>query len=72
MPKEMELSKFPSSGIIVRWTKTARRLTIFGWYDSFVGIEGGSMTLREFFDWLGITEADCRKALKEKVDADRK
>lgn len=48
-----------SSGINVTWTPSAQRLDISGWFDSFVGIEGGSMSLREFFDELGITEKDC-------------
>lgn len=48
------------------WTKTAQRLNINGWYDSFVGIEGDEMSLREFFDKLGITLKDCEKAFLNK------
>jgi hypothetical protein len=33
-----------------------------------VGIEGESLTLREFFDRLNITEAHCRKAFREKKE----
>ncbi len=51
-----------SSGLDVTWTRRAQRLDFGGWYDSFVGIQGDSMTLREFFDALGITEKDCAKA----------
>lgn len=50
------------SGISIDWVKTAKRLDISGWYDTCVGIESQSFTLREFFDQLGITEADCKKA----------
>jgi hypothetical protein len=51
-----------NSGIDITWTKSRQSLWISGWYDSFVGIEGQSVSLREFFDLLGITEKDCRKA----------
>lgn len=53
------------SGIDITWTKTAQRIDISAWHDSCVGIKGGSMYLREFFDALGITEKDCRKAFKK-------
>lgn len=68
MPKVMFLprgGKILRSGISVSWTKTARRLDIGGWYDSSVKIEGATMCLREFFDELGITEKDCRRAFAE-------
>lgn len=69
MPKTLWLpreAKEPyRSGLDVTWTKTAQRLDFGGWYDSGVGIPGDSMTLREFFDALGITEKDCAAAWKE-------
>ena len=52
------------SGISIVWTKTVQRIDVSGWYDTHVGIEGDSMTLREFFDLLGITNKDCAKAWK--------
>lgn len=70
MPKKLyipERDEVMRSGIEVTWTKTPMRLDIGGWYDSFVGIESGSFTLREFFDKLGITYKDCQKAFKEKT-----
>jgi hypothetical protein len=54
------------AGISIEWTPTRQRLDISGWYDGIVGIEGESLTLREFFDRLNITEAHCRKAFREK------
>jgi predicted transcriptional regulator len=54
-----------NSGITVTWTPSASRLDISGYFDEFVGIEGGSFTLAGFFRELGITEKDVRKALKE-------
>lgn len=53
------------SGVNVTWVKTRQRLDIGGWYNSRVGIEGGSMTLREFFAAMGITAKDCEKAFRE-------
>jgi hypothetical protein len=51
-----------SSGIDITWTPSAQRLDFSGWYDSFVGIEGDSFTLLEFFNAMGITEKDCNRA----------
>lgn len=67
MPKQLDLtSGYGRSGIDITWTPSAQRLDIGGWYDSFVGIQTHSMSLREFFERLGITEKDVRKAFKEK------
>jgi hypothetical protein len=52
------------SGIAVEWTKTRGVLHISGWYDTYVGIQGTEISLREFFDRLGITSRDCAKAFK--------
>ena len=53
------------SGIEVTWTPSAQRLDFSGWYDSCVGIQNTSMQLREFFEIMGITEKDCKKAFDE-------
>lgn len=67
MPKVLFLpkGKISYSGISIAWTKTYKRLDVAGWYDSYCGIQGSSLTLREFFDELGITEQDCNRAFKE-------
>ena len=66
MPKRLDLSnEWRNSGIDITWTPSAQRLVIGGWYDSCVGIESHELTLREFFDKLGITEKDCAKAFKQ-------
>jgi len=57
-----------SAGITITWTPRAQRLDISGFYDGMVGIEGDSMTLREFFDRLKITEAHCRQAFRKKEE----
>ena len=66
MPKRIYIPQDAShSGIDITWTKSAQRIDIGGWYDSCVGLSGGSLMLREFFDQLGITEKDCAKAWKK-------
>jgi hypothetical protein len=74
MPRQIFLPRqaaHDASGISLTWTKTAQRLDISGWFDQCCGIEGDSLTLREFFDLLGITEKDCaaawRKPLRENI-----
>lgn len=53
------------NGIGVTWTNDEQRLDIGGKYDWCVGIESDSMTLREFFDALGITAKDCERAFRD-------
>ena len=57
-----------SAGITITWIPTAQRLDISGFHSSVVGIAGESMTLRDFFDRLDITEAHCRKAFREEKE----
>jgi len=56
-----------SSGISISWTQSTECLYISGWYDSFVGIEGTSMTLQELIDKLGIKDKTIKK-LKGRCD----
>jgi hypothetical protein len=66
MPKRLDLTdSYRHSGIDITWTPSAQRLDVGGWYDSFVGLETHSLTLRQLFDELGITEKDCAKAFKQ-------
>lgn len=67
MPKTIYLphekaSGHESSGLSVTWTPSASRLDFGGWFDTFVGIEGGSITLVEFCRALGVTPKQLRKA----------
>lgn len=57
---------FKRSGIEITYKKTRQLLEVSGWYDSFVGIEGNTLTLHQFFTLLGITLKDCTRAFKEK------
>lgn len=54
-----------SDGVEITWTPSDNRIDIGGWYDGCIGIQGESMSLRNFFDLLGITEESCKKAFKE-------
>jgi len=70
MPKRLDLSDgYGHSGIDITWTPSAQRLDVGGWYDSFVGLETHSLTLRQFFDELGITEKECAKAFRHALEA---
>jgi hypothetical protein len=67
MPKTIYLTKdSEDEGINITWTPSRQQLDISGWFDSFVGIEGKSMFLIDFFTELGITEKDCIKAFAQK------
>ena len=63
--KYIQFSEYESSGIKVTFVKRRQTLDFFGWFDHFVGIEGGSMELGKFLRTLGITLKMCEKALKE-------
>jgi hypothetical protein len=66
MPKRIYIPADASdAGIDVTGTPTAQRLDFGGWFDTCVGLGGESMTLREFFDRLGITQRDCVRAWKQ-------
>ena len=65
MPRDASRPQSAHEGLDVTWTKTTQRLRFGVWYDSFVGIDGDSMTLREFFDALGITRKDTDRAWKD-------
>lgn len=53
------------SGIDLEYRPKDQLISVIGHYDSFVGIEGESFTLKEFFDAMGITEQDCTNAFKQ-------
>ena len=42
------------SGIQVTYCKSRNELSFFGWYDHYVGIEGGTISVPEFMEKLGI------------------
>lgn len=65
MPRERFAAGDDVSGMSVTWTDARQLLEFDGWYEHFVHLQGDSMTLREFFDALMITEQDCKRAWKE-------
>lgn len=63
-PKRIDITdSLGISGISVEYIRSKQVLNISGWYDSFVGIEGARMPLKEFFERLGIKYSDVVKAL---------
>ena len=56
-PKEILLGD-EESGIGIEYIKSSKKLNIWGWYDDTVGIEGDSISLKDFCEKLGITEKD--------------
>ena len=57
MAKAKRIDLTPSyggSGITIEYVKSRDVFYISGWYDSFVGIEGGVLTRAEFEERLGI------------------
>ena len=70
MPKTVYFpEKKGSSGIDITYTKTGRKLSIGGWFDSFVDIGDVSISLVDFCRKLGITPADLKHTIKELEEA---
>lgn len=66
MPKTLYIPENATqNGIDITFTPSQSKIDISGWYDSFVGIEGRSLSLRDFLDELGITLNHCKKAFSE-------
>jgi len=53
------------SGVDISFVKSTQTLYIGGHYDTFVGIETEAMSLRDFFQQLGINKSMCLAAFKE-------
>ena len=56
--------EYKNSGVDITYVKSRGVLEIGGWYDGFVGIESHTLTLREFFDQLGIDQKAIQKAFR--------
>ena len=70
MTKRLDLAnECNHSGIYIIWTPSAQRLDVGRWHGLLGGLESHSLTLRLFFDELGITEKDCAKAFRRPVEA---
>jgi len=62
--RQVELGD-PSSGIGMQFTRSRLALSVFGWYDHYVGIQGHEKTLAEWCRLLEISAADLRKVAKQ-------
>jgi len=65
-PKQTILTGNKRAGVEINFVKSTMTVYVSGHYDSYVGIQSEYFHLRDFFDQLGITEAHCRKAFKDK------
>ncbi len=66
MPNKIYLpNPTEDNGIVIVWKKKEHILSFSGWFDSFVEIEGGAISLEEFFKEIGITKKDCDKAFEK-------
>jgi hypothetical protein len=64
-PKCIEVGE--RSGIKVEYLKSQNRISIFGWYDTYVGIEGFEMDFDEFCEKLGIKKNTLSESKNKKV-----
>ena len=64
-PKQTIWTGDTSSGVSIRFVKSTQTLHIGGYYDTFVGIESEAMSLRDFFQRLGINKSMCLAAFKD-------
>lgn len=53
-----------TSGIQIDYVKSRKAFSVFGWYNSSVGIDDREITLKELLEHFGITAKDCQKVLK--------
>ena len=61
--------QYSRSGVCVEYVKKSNTLNVHGWYDTYVGIEGSVIGLREFLDALGVPDVALRRVLKERQEA---
>ena len=64
-PASFVSSEDSHAGIDIIWTRSSRRLSVCGWYDSMVDIEGETVRDVEFFQRIGMTAADLRRAAND-------
>lgn len=64
-PKQTIWTGNEHSGVDIHFVKSTQTLHIGGHYDRLVGIESEAMSLRDFFQQLGINKSMCLAAFKE-------
>lgn len=52
-------------GIAISYAKETQTIDIYGWFDGFCGIEGGTMMLKDFLTALQITPDDFSDIWKD-------
>lgn len=53
-----------SSGVDITFTRSRGMIRVGGWYDHMVGITPVDISLKEFFERIGITKKDCDRVFK--------
>jgi len=53
----------PATGIHISYSRRRGTVTVSGWYDHCVGIEGEELTLDEFLTRIGVTRRDLERLL---------
>lgn len=53
-----------ASGVDIIFDPSTLVISVGGWYDSCVSIEATNLSLKEFFEKLGIESGDCEKIFK--------
>lgn len=64
-PLILKNDSYGCSGIQIDYIKSRKTFSVFGWYDSCVGIQGKEFTLKELLEHFKITVKDCQKALEK-------
>ena len=64
-PKEILFGSETRTGIGIEYIKSKKILNVWGWYDTMVGIEGDTISLKDFCNKLGITEKDLKRVNKK-------
>jgi hypothetical protein len=65
VPKQTIWTGNECAGVDIHFVKSTQTLRIGGHYDRFVGIESEAISLRDFFQRLGINKSMCLAAFKE-------
>ena len=68
-PTTIEFGDCRYTGISIAFTKSRQSFSVSGWFDTCVGIEGGSLSLGEFCSAFGITPRMVERALTEATEA---
>jgi len=64
--KEAIFSVYKEEGVVIQFDNDTQMLYVGGWFVEFMGIPFVKVPLIDFFNQLGISLKDCRKAFSAK------